>query len=71
VNHETVVLKGLQDLPHVYHMLLVVPAADDDVVHPGKCCLTVLNGPVHVLVLVIEQAEGAGDGGLLHILRVD
>jgi hypothetical protein len=36
VDHETVVLKSLQDLPHVDHMLLVVSAADDDVVYPGK-----------------------------------
>jgi hypothetical protein len=84
MDHETAVLKGLQDLPHVHHVLLVVSAADDDVVYPEKCCLTVSNSNVHMLLeggpripqtkrrpLVLEQAEEDGDGGLLQILRVD
>jgi hypothetical protein len=66
----------------VDHVLLVPPAAV--VVHPGKRCLKVPDGPVHVLLkrwpcisqakghlLVPEQAEGGGDGGLLHVLWVD
>jgi hypothetical protein len=36
VYHQTVVLKSLQDLPHVDHVLLVVSAADDNIVNPGK-----------------------------------
>ncbi len=66
------------------HVLLVVPAADDDVVDPGKRRLSVSNSPVHVPLeggpripqtkrhpLVLEQAEGGGDAGLLHVFRVD
>jgi hypothetical protein len=69
-----------QDLPHVDHMLLVIPAADDDIIHPGKGGLAVANGSVHVPLegwsrvpqtkrhpLILEQAEGRGDGGLLYI----
>ncbi len=41
-------MKGLQDLSHVDHMLFVVSAADDDVVHPGKGSLAVSNSSVHV-----------------------
>jgi hypothetical protein len=46
--HETFVLEGLQDLPHVDYVLLVAPAADDDVVHACKSCLAVHDGPVHM-----------------------
>jgi hypothetical protein len=66
------------------HMFLVVPAADDEVIDQGKSCLAVPDGPVHVALerrpcisqakgppLVLEQAEGGDDGGLLHILWVD
>jgi hypothetical protein len=66
------------------HVLLVVSAADDDVVYPGKGSLTVLNSSVHVPLkggaripqikrhlLVLEQDEGGDDGNLLHVLRVD
>ncbi len=42
------VLKGLQDLPHVDHVLLVVPAADDNIIHPVKGGLAVSDSPVHV-----------------------
>jgi hypothetical protein len=65
-------------------MLLVVPAADDDVINPCKGCLAVQDDPVHVVLegwpcisqakghpLVLEQAKGGGEGGLLHVLWVD
>jgi hypothetical protein len=74
----------MQDLPHMDHMLLVVPAADDDVVNPGKGYLAIPDGPVHVVLegrpcisqakghpLVLKKAKGGGDGGLLHVLWVD
>jgi hypothetical protein len=48
VYHQPVVLKSLQDLLHVYNVLLMVPAADDDIIYPGKGGLAVSNGPVHV-----------------------
>jgi hypothetical protein len=41
-------LKSLQYLPHMDHVILVVPAADDDVVDPGKGGLTVSDGSDHV-----------------------
>jgi hypothetical protein len=46
--HQPVVLKSLQDLPHVDHVLLVISAADDDIIHPGKGGLAVSNSSVHV-----------------------
>ncbi len=59
------------------YVLLVVPAADDNVVDPDKSCTAVSGGPVHVVLergpcisqakghpLVLEQAEGGSDGGL-------
>jgi hypothetical protein len=70
VYHQLVVLKSLQDLPHVDNVLLVVPDA-------------VSNGSIHVLLegrpcipqtkghpLVLEQAEGGIDGSLLLVRRV-
>ncbi len=55
----------------------------DYIIHPGKGGLAVADGPVYVPLegrpripqtkrhpLVLEQAEGGGDGGLLHICRV-
>jgi hypothetical protein len=84
VYHQTVVLKSLQDLPHVDHVLLVVSAADDNIVNPGKGGLTVSNSSVHVPLegrsripqtkrhpLILEQAEWGGDCCLLHVLRID
>jgi hypothetical protein len=68
----------------VDNVLRVVPAADDDVVNPGKGCLAVPEGPVHMVLerwpcisqakghpLVLDQAKGGGDGGLLDVVRVD
>ena len=65
------------------NVLLVVPAADDNIVHPGKGGLAVSNSSIHVPLkgwpripqtkrhpLVLEQAKGGGDGGLLHVCRV-
>jgi hypothetical protein len=65
----------------VDNVLLVVPAADDDVVNPGKGGLAVSNSSIHVPLegwahfpqtkrhpLILEQAEGGGDGG--HICRI-
>ncbi len=62
------------------NVLHVVPAADDDIIHPGKGGLAVSNSPVYMSLegrpripqtkghlLVLEQAEGGGDGGLLHV----
>jgi hypothetical protein len=62
------------------YVLLMVPAADDNVVHPGKSCVAISDGPVHVLLegwslvsevtghpLVLEKAEGRSS----HILLVD
>ncbi len=62
------------------HVLLVIPAAYDYIIHPGKGGLAVADGPVYVPLegrpripqtkrhpLVLEQAEGGGDGGLLHV----
>jgi hypothetical protein len=64
----------------VDNVLLVVSAADDDVIHPGKSCLEVSNSFIHVPLegwpripqtkrhpLKLKQDEGGGDGGLLHI----
>ncbi len=80
--HQPVVLKDLQDLPHVYNVLLVIPAADDDIIYPGKGGLAVSNIPVHVPLerrpripqterhpLVLEQAQGgcAADFSLLNL----
>jgi len=45
-----VVLYGLQDLAHVDYLFLLVPAACDDVVNPGKSCMAIPDGPVHVLL---------------------
>ena len=83
VYHQPVVLKSSQDLPHVDNVLLVVPAADDDIIHPGKGGLAVSNSSVHVPLegwpripqtkrhpLILEQAEGGGDGCLLHVRRI-
>ncbi len=57
------------------NVLLVVPAVDDNVIDPGKGCMAVPDGPVHVFLerwpcisqskghpLVLEQAEGGGTG---------
>ncbi len=65
------------------NVLLVVSAADDDVIHPGKSGLAVSNSSIHVPLegwtrvpqtkrhpLLLEQAEGGGDGGLLYICRI-
>jgi hypothetical protein len=56
--------------------LLMVSTADDYVVHPGKSCVAVSDGPLHVPLdsegwpriskakrhpLVLEQAEGGGE----------
>ncbi len=46
--HQPVVLKSLQDLPYVDNVLLMVSAADDDIIHPGKGGLAVSNGSIHV-----------------------
>jgi hypothetical protein len=75
--HQTVVLKSLQDLPHVDHVLLVISAADDNIIHPGKGGLAVSNRSVHVPLegwpgipqtkrhpLILEQAEGGGLTGI-------
>ncbi len=83
VYHQPVVLKSLQDLPHVDNVLLMVPAEDDNIIRPGKGGLAVSNSPVHVPLegqpripqtkrhpLVLEQAEGGGYGGLLHVRRI-
>jgi hypothetical protein len=71
VYHQPVVLKSLQDLQHLDNVLLVVPAADDDIIHPGKGGLAVSNSSIHVPLegwphipqtkrhpLVLEQAKG-------------
>jgi hypothetical protein len=67
----------------VDNVLLMVPAADDDVIHPGKGGVAVPNSSIHVPLegwprvpqtkrhpLILEQAEGGGDGCLLHICRI-
>jgi len=41
-------LKSLQDLPHVDHVLLVISAADDNIILPGKGGLAVSNSSVYV-----------------------
>jgi hypothetical protein len=60
---------------------LVAPSTNDYINHPGKSCLAVSEGPVHVQPEgcrcvpeakghPLEQAEVAGDGSLLHVLWV-
>jgi len=73
-------MTSLQDLLHMAWMLLVDPTADDYVIYPGKSCLEVSDGPLVPLKggtcipqakghpLLLRQAEGDDDGGLLHIL---
>jgi hypothetical protein len=80
VDDEPFVFQGLQDLPHMAYMLLMGPTVDDNVVHSSKSCLAILDGPIHVQLegcpgvleteghfLVLEEAKGGGDGGLLHV----
>jgi hypothetical protein len=67
----------------VDHVLLVISAADDNIIHPGKGGLAVLNSSVHVPLegwprvpqtkrhpFILEQAEGGG-GGLLYVFRIN
>jgi hypothetical protein len=42
--------KDLQDLSHVNHVLLMGPAAENNVAHPSKGCPAIPDDPVHKLL---------------------
>ncbi len=60
------------------YMLLMIPAADNNVIHPGKSSLAVSYGPRAIGRMALWASsftgigrKGDGDGILLHVLWVD
>ncbi len=80
-----VMSQGIKLCEHeVSYVLLMDPAEDDCIIHPGKPCTAVSDDPLHVQLdgwphiseverhpLVLKQVKGGGDGDSLHILWVD